>query len=738
MKAILKTFFIYTLFALNMFASDDIPEVLMEQSLGLFKHNNDTYITISFKSAPHWHTYWKNPGDAGLPTKISIEGIETSEASWPVPRKFIETGDILAYGYEKPFTRFYKLEESIQNQRIKISSEWLICKHICIPGKSEFNATLENDKLVIQKEWPFLLEQDELLNRFEKRPMPLAFPSDIDVTLKKSSNSNSLVLFYNLPAKNNQNIKMLGLLTPYPHALIDFKREMLFRDKQGHYYGRFTLDWDGEYSEPPVPLPSDGKFTKPLVLKFLYNDPVSKRHYVVEKSFKEFELTGEEKLTDLLKSMRAYDPLKSNNVTASQVKVATPEPQKDKTIWSFLIFAFLGGLILNIMPCVLPVISLKLFGLINHSTESKSRILKHNLFYTLGVLITFMALGLSVVALKATGQQVGWGFQLQSPIFISLTLIVLFVLTLNLFGLFEFATPGGKQLGNIQTSSGYLGDIFSGIIATVLSTPCSAPFLGTALTFAFTSETHTIFLIFFMIGLGLAFPFLITGFFPKTIKFLPKPGMWMEHVKKFLGLSLLLTMVWLFDVFISLTDSNTAFLKLITCLIFIFFAFYLRKNISKKAVWIFLFFGIASGFLFGLVQETMHTNTGEVSQSRGLIDEKNKNTDLNWIPWSEEKMNDLAKQKRHVFMDFTAKWCFTCKVNEKLVIQTEGFKKIGEKYDMVLLLADWTKYDPVIGAFLKKNGLVGVPAYFIQKPDGTLINLGETITLGKIEAALNN
>jgi len=734
---LVKILFIYTLFLFSLSASNDIPEKLMEQSLDLFEHDGSSYIAVSFKSAPHWHTYWKNPGDAGLPTKVTIEGIKTVEMSWPVPRKFIETGDILAYGYEKPFTRFYKIDEDIEKQNIKISSNWLICKHICIPGKSEFNAVIEKSGLNAQKEWPFLLNENELVKRFKERPLFIDLPSNLDMTLKKSSSSDqSLVLFYNLPAKSHRQIKNLGLLTPYPHSLLDFKREKLYRDKKGHYYGRFSLDWDGEYSEPAVLLPKNGTFESPLEISFLYNDPELKTFAIIKKSFENFDLKGDLELSKLLETMSPYDPLSKNKVSIPQKESLEGKSGPEESLWTFLLFAFLGGLILNIMPCVLPVISIKLFGLINHSSESKARILKHNLFYTLGVLTTFMMLGLSVVLLKETGRQIGWGFQLQSPVFISMTLIVLFIMAINLFGLFEFSTPGGKQLGNVKTMNGLGGDFLSGVIATVLSTPCSAPFLGTALTFAFTSETYIIFLIFFMIGIGLSFPFLMTGFFPATIHFLPRPGMWMEHVKKFLGLTLLLTMIWLFDVFISLTNGNTPFLKLMTCLLFIFFAFYLRKNITKKIIWVLLTFLIATGLYTSFIQGQMIIKKDSVSNGGDLIQEKNANSDLNWIKWSEQKMQELADQKSYVFIDFTAKWCFTCKVNEKLVIQTDGFRRLAQKYDMTLLLADWTKYDPLIGSFLKKHGLVGVPAYFIQKPDGSLINLGETITLGKIEESL--
>jgi thiol:disulfide interchange protein len=477
-----------------------------------------------------------------------------------------------------------------------------------------------------------------------------------------------------------------------------------------------------------------------VTLSFLWQNPVSEEVQVIEKSFSSFEQQGADELEALMASMTFVKP-----VSASENTEDGGSPKEEKgdskpvstSFLSMLLFAFVGGLILNVMPCVLPVISLKLFGLVVHSDESRASILRHNIFYTLGVLSTFLVLSMSVLALKSTGENVGWGFQLQSPVFVSIMIAVLFVFALNLFGLYEFQTPGGKVLGDVQIKKGNAGDFFSGVLATVLSTPCSAPFLGTALTFAFTSSTLEILLIFQAIGVGLAFPFLMTGLFPATIKFLPKPGLWMESVKKFLGLTLLLTALWLIDVFISLTNGNLPLMKLNTGLLMLFFAFYFQKHISKKKAWRIVYFIVALIPFYMLYSAPLSAPVSANGNGGGdLIREKNASGKLLWEKWSEKKMAEYQQAGETVFLDFTAKWCFTCKVNEKLVLDTNGFKELIEEKNVKLLLGDWTKYDPVIGDFLKKNGFVGVPAYFIQKPDGTLIKLGETITLSKIREHL--
>ncbi|MDO9182256.1 MAG: thioredoxin family protein, partial [Bacteriovorax sp.] len=399
--------------------------------------------------------------------------------------------------------------------------------------------------------------------------------------------------------------------------------------------------------------------------------------------------------------------------------------KEGNSIFYYLIVAFIGGLILNIMPCVLPVISLKLFGLVKYRNESRKRILKHNIFYTLGILSTFFIFGLIVLLFKSLGTQVGWGFQLQSPNFIAIMTIALFIFSLNLFGFFEFSTPGGKNLGNIQTQEGFAGDFLGGVLATILSTPCSAPFLGTALTFAFTSSSSSIFLIFMTIGLGLAFPFILTGFFPNLVSFLPKPGNWMNIVKKFLGLTLILTMVWLLDVYNALVDGSSHLVKLATALVFIFAGIVILKKERLIA-------GVS--FLIALLLFINLSTTIVISSKddqTALIRDK-KAQGLNWEAWSFEKMNEYKENQQLVFIDFTAKWCFTCKINEKLVLDTNEFKQFVTDNNIKLLIGDWTKRDEVIGSFLRLNGLVGVPAYFIIKKDGTLVNLGETVTIKRI------
>jgi thiol:disulfide interchange protein DsbD len=679
-------------------------------------------LAVTFQNEKKWHTYWKNPGDAGLEIKLKMfldggKKIELKDYPWPAPTRYIEQGNMWAFGYSDKYAHFFELPNNFKNKKIKIIGEWLVCKDICIPGTRTINLSVnENLKGSINP----LIKEPKLQKIFRNLPRN-GSPKGMTVFLTKGQNQNQLALHYLIENADFSKIKKsASIVTPYLRPLFDYKHEEVYLDKQTNtIYGRIYLEWDGLFEDPEMPLPKDGVFKEALEAKFLVQYPKDHPPKIITKLFKQFTLNGDKELSDQYKAFK-----KINNTTKVEID---PAPYNDNQgILSFILFAFLGGLILNLMPCVLPVISLKLFGLIIHSKESKKQILKHNLAYTAGVISTFMVLATVVMLIKASGDQIGWGFQLQSPIFVLLMLLIIFIMALNMLGLFEFVTPGGSKLGNTELKKGFVGDFVNGVLATILSTPCSAPFLGTALTFAFTTSHFNIFLIFFFVGVGLSFPFILTGFFPALIKFLPKPGLWMDNLKKILGVTLILTAIWLIDVYFSIVDFGTLGIYFNLLLASIVFAFSFRKKISKKKFSNFIAFLIPVLLIFQIltmtkIAEDNLSKTDTSSQKGGMV----------WAPWSPEIISKAPG--KYVFMNFTASWCLTCKVNKKLVLNSSDFKDLVEAHGMNLLEADWTKRDDNITKFLQSYGIVGVPAYFIQKPNGEIISLGETISIGKIE-----
>lgn len=721
MKTLLNLIFL-SVFSLAFGNTEEIPKDPVKLSLEVFKEN---YLALNFETHPKWHTYWKNPGDAGLPITVQFyfkeKPIDFTPLEWPAPKIFAEQeGEITTYGYEGRFSIFYQIpkeiKETINDESIKVHVTWLACKNICVPGQKKIEGKFVGNNF-IYKEKEINFSTEEINKNFNSLPQVKPFPQYLELEIRKKG-ENALSLFYTFKGPDNlgKGYPKGNIIFPLPASPFNFRKETLFQDSKNNIYGKMDIDWDGEYSDPSEPLPADGNFIKPHALKFLFLNPETNQYEVIEKIFNSFDIAGFKQAEEFFKIL---SPLKPGESVIEEPK------ETGVNFWYYLLFALLGGLLLNLMPCVLPVISLKIFYLIKHRKSTRSQLIKHNLSYSVGILFTFAILALFVVSMKSTGEIIGWGFQLQSPQFLSLIIFVLFVFSLNLLGLFHFITPGGKFLGNVQTSDNYFGDFLSGILTTILATPCSAPFLGTALTFAFTSSTANIFLIFGGIGLGLALPFLIVGFFPQLIVLLPKPGQWMESLKQFLGLTLLLTIVWLLDVFIQLNPPSQHFLYLGTSLCLVFFAFYARKHISKNFL-LFLLLLLMPGLILGKLVLT-----------NNLIKNGNSTTEeVVWKTWSLEKMEQVKLSGKYAFLDFTAKWCLTCKVNEALVLKTGAFNDLAKKFDIELLLADWTKRDKVISDFLLAQGKVGVPAYFILDKNGKLIDLGETISINEIQQYL--
>lgn len=690
-----------------------------------FEDNGNNFVAISLKHDKDWHTYWKNPGDAGIPVKIQFfvnnKKIKLKELEWPIPKRYIEAGGVLAYGYS--YTKHFYFEipsdkkMDVAGKLVNIKGQWLECKDICIPGKDELSVQLDNQ--LIGKSHPYDINMSEVKDNLKKLPLLDVKPKDLEIYLTKAKEDNRLALQYtftnfDISKFNNKN----NLLTPFPAPPFDYKHEKLFWDEQNKtLYGRVYIDWDGIYDEPENPLPEDGIFRKSIRAKFILNYNKDVKPIVIEHTFYQFAMTGDESLDTFFAGLKSVKEAQ-NGASADE---------DDKSMLYYILFAFLGGLILNLMPCVLPVISLKLFGLVVHSDEPRSKIMKHNLAYSAGVIFSFMVLAIIVLIMKSGGEKIGWGFQLQSPGFVFSMMVVMFVMALNMFGLFEFVTPGGRTLGSTQIKKGIMGDFVNGILATILSTPCSAPFLGTALTFAFTTSNFNIFLMLFFVGVGLSFPFILTAIFPRLVSFLPKPGAWMDKLKYLLGFTLLLTFVWLYDVLVNIIDFSYAGIYINTVFACIFFAFFLRKYVTKIFLWNVIF------FLLPAVMTTVLINNKGLAVDTGVSKSSVKKGNLQWNKWSEEKMRALASQKKWVFIDFTAKWCLTCKVNKKVVLETSGFEKFVKDMKVELLVADWTKRDDYITDFLRKYKIVGVPAYFVQTPQGEVIHLGETISLGKIK-----
>ncbi len=374
-------------------------------------------------------------------------------------------------------------------------------------------------------------------------------------------------------------------------------------------------------------------------------------------------------------------------------------------LWGALLFGLLGGLILNLMPCVLPVLSLKVLG-VAQSGESLAHARKHALWYTAGVMLSFAAVGGLVLALRAGGQALGWGFQLQQPGVVAVLVYLMFAVGLSLSGVFQFNLSVGQTGSALVSKSGAAGDFFTGVLACVVASPCIAPFMGGALGYAFSSGALAALAVFLALGLGLALPFLLIGFVPALAKLLPKPGAWMETLKQFLAFPMYLTAAWLLWVLGKQRGVDAMALVAAGLAVFALGLWWFERK--RWTAWRF------AALLVALVALWPATQVGKLQPAAKTATAANSVQQ----PWSPEKLAELRAQNKVVFVDMTADWCVTCKANERHVLSQPGFAQALKAHDAVYLVGDWTDSDPKISAFLAQYKAVGVPLYVVFPRNG--------------------
>lgn len=422
-------------------------------------------------------------------------------------------------------------------------------------------------------------------------------------------------------------------------------------------------------------------------------------------------------------------------------KLNLPQGAANQTIWQVLFFAFIGGLILNVMPCVLPVVSIKLMHFVRESGEDRRKLVGLTLAYTAGTISTCVLLGLAVVLAQYAGASVGWGFQFQQPWFLIGMASLLTVMSLSMLGMFFIQVSTGGKLDELSRKSGLAGSFFTGVVATILSTPCTAPYLGSAIGFAFSQSWFVTLAVFAVIGLGLAAPYLVLGFNPSWKRFIPKPGVWMEHFKQAMGFLLLASVIWLLFVLGRMIGSDGV-VGTMALLLAVAFATWLINTFAhgdanrkqKLMVWAIAAVLVAlPGWLLVAPAISVQKQLSEVSAPNNGAHSK-----INWQDFSQETVERLLNEKRIVFIDFTAQWCQTCKLNEFGVLSNDSLVNEFNRLNVAAVKADWTFSNPVITEVLKKFGRSGVPFYVIFDPrrPETPILLSELLTVNEVLEAL--
>ncbi len=616
---------------------------------------------LLLKMAPGWHTYWKFPGDAGLPTEIKWQlpaGWKAGPIQWPIPLKVNEPGDIQVYGYHDevllmvPLTPPAKIDAA--SVHLSAQADWLVCEKICIPGSAQ-----------VQLDLPVGTQSaaanSDLFARYRDR-LPRALPASATGALHWSRQPNEL--------------------------------RLTIADK--------SLAQSGAVDFFPLPAAS-------TVIGHPRREPAADGSLVfvipVESAKADVQsLDGLIVAGDHAFSSGAAPP------GAGSAPPATTAPN-DSGPLKLLFFGLLGGFILNLMPCVLPVISLKIFGFIKHAGDSRARIFGNGLAFTGGIFAWFIGLALLMIGLKAAGHEITWAFQFTNPYFVVAMSAVVLVFALNLFGVFEITLPASAMTGLVGWTAreGYAGSFFQGVFATVLATPCTAPYLGTALGFAFAQSAGIILLMFVAIALGMSAPYLLLSAQPGWLRFVPRPGPWMVRVKQFMGFLLLATLLFLLWVIgvargVDAAVWVSAFLLALSvaCWMFGSFSSPTASRAQRSVVLLLVLLLVLGSGSYFIGKKFRASKT--VASSL---------TPNDWIPFSPERLQAELAQGHTVFLDFTAAWCITCKFNEASVLESAAVKSAFERYGVVKMKADWTNADPVVTKMLKQFGRVGVPLYVL-------------------------
>jgi thiol:disulfide interchange protein len=416
----------------------------------------------------------------------------------------------------------------------------------------------------------------------------------------------------------------------------------------------------------------------------------------------------------------------SLSLTSLQGDPSLMPTESSNPVWLFLLFAFLGGIILNIMPCVLPVLSIKALHLVSQSGESRRKILIHSLLYTAGIIFSMVILAIVVVAIKASGTALGWGFQFQNPLFVLILTSLVFLFSLSLFEVFFINPP--QTAGTLSSGhKGYGGSFITGIMAVLLATPCTAPLLGSALGFAFVQSGGVIILFFILIGLGLSLPFILLGFFPSLVSKLPKPGDWMNRFREFMGFLLIGTTVYLLTVLqAQLGDNFRGVLWFMLALALGAWVLGLGQGRSKRSRYLFF----TAALLIPLVSYPFFIDLNPKAKTSLMEKDEEK------VPFSPEKVQEIQNDGTPLFLEFTADWCATCRSNHLTVLDREYRRELFEEFGVVYMSGDYTLNDPVISEWLRRFNRAGVPLYVYYEPGKEPVVLPEVLTRSLLEKTI--
>ena len=680
---------------------------------------------VGFEMEPMWHIYWQNPGDAGLPTEITWQSDALQPATalqFQTPVRF-DTGDIVNYGYSHQtlaWQNFTVPENTTVGSVIPytVNVSYLSCKDICLPGSVTLTGMFTVGEPSAK---PDVSENiSYFITAAKNTPVEAPASFNVETTVTDEDASLTFTTVDDMLSANDVRF------VPAKESMIVDDAPVLFEainEKAAEHTYKLTFKKDDYWAAENISglsglLVIHGQGY--LVGYTETDTPVWKPAAGDTFAEKTPQNTTENSIDSYEKSL--------------ETAVMVEETGAEKTSLTFplaLLFSFIGGLILNLMPCVLPVLSLKVMGLIHHAREESGW--KHGISYTFGILTTFAIIAIMLLGLRAGGEELGWGFQLQSPLFVATLSLLMMLVGLQLFGVFELGHSFSK-LGGLARGNGLGATYFSGVLMTLVATPCTAPFMAPAFGFALTQPFVISLSVFLALGIGLAFPYLMITLQPKLVKVLPKPGPWEETFKIFLGFPMLATALWLLWVYGKQTSFAETFVVLSLLLFIAFISWVFGKisglNKSKARNRFALILWLSSLLIF-------FVGTGAFS-SKVMPSESNEPTVSSlWKTWQKEAVEQDVKDGKTVFVDFTADWCITCKFNENIALREGQMRDYMKNRNVVFYSADWTKKDAGITEELSAFNRAGVPLYLVYK-NGNMVPeiLPQILTSTIVETAL--
>jgi thiol:disulfide interchange protein/DsbC/DsbD-like thiol-disulfide interchange protein len=630
----------------------------------------------------HWHTYWLNPG-TGLVTTIAWTlppGWKASEIQWPAPKALKDrTATIVGNGYEGDLLLPVTLTPPADlapgaSVTLKAAAEWLMCEDVCMPGDAKVSLTLPVSA--------------------SAAPDP-AFGARLAAVVANLPRAEAA---WKLSAtRDAKNVTLTVTLTPTGANSAATPQDL-----------RFFADDNYVAYELPQIVTAAANSSFVLTLPIFPDAPKDTA-----------------KLAGILTSSNGWladgslpglrvDLAFAAAPAPAPVKTSASAPAAPASLLGTLFFALIGGLILNLMPCVFPVLGIKILGFVNQAGQDKKKVILHGLVFALGVLLSFWTLATVLAVLRAGGDQLGWGFQLQSPLFVFALAAVMLIFAMNMSGVFEFGLSATGVGSDLQMKSGFAGSFFTGVLATVVATPCSAPFLAPALGAALTLSTVESFAVFTAIAIGLAGPYLLLSIFPAAVKILPRPGAWMETFKQFMAFPLYATVAYLTWVLAGQTTENGSLMALFgLVLIALGVWFYGRYNAPGTKPAKVRFGTITAALVFAV---GVWTGWPEDIASKTAAAQAAGAPEVVWEKWSPETVTKLRAEGKTIYVDFTARWCATCQTNKKIVFHSDAVLRAFAAKKIVTLRADWTNKDPAITAELAKYQRSAVPFNVIWQP----------------------